>query len=130
MDPGVLKSIPLFASLSDGEREHVARLADEVDVPAGKHLIEEGEIGWEFFVLESGAAEVRIGDEVVATLGAGDFFGEVALREEEHRRTASVATTEEATLIVMTGQAFRTIEADMPQVAERIQEAVAGYRSA
>ena len=128
MDAARLNAIPLFGGLSRKERELVARLADEVDVPAGKHLIEEGEIGWEFFVLESGAAEVRIGDEVVATLGPGDFFGEVALKEEAHRRTASVSTTEPSVLVVMTGQAFRTVEGDMPEVATKIQEACASYR--
>lgn len=128
MDPSRLSSIPLFESLSKKEREQVARFADEVDVPERKQLIEEGEIGWEFFVLESGAVEVRIGEEPVATLGPGDFFGEVALEDPEHRRTASVVATQPSTLIVMTGQAFRSVEGQMPQVAEKIREAVAGYR--
>jgi len=128
MDAERVKSIPLFADLSPKERELVARHADEVEVEAGRHLIEQGEIGWEFFVIESGAAEVRVGDDSVATLGPGDFFGEVALKEESHRRTASVIATEPSTLIVMTGQAFRTVEGDMPSVAARIREAVERYQ--
>lgn len=128
MDADRVKSIPLFGDLSPKERELVARHADEVEVGAGKQLIEQGEIGWEFFVIESGAAEVKVGDESVATLGPGDFFGELALKDESHRRTASVVTTEPSTLIVMTGQAFRTVEGDMPAVAERIRTAVERYR--
>lgn len=128
MDVDRVKSIPLFAGLSAKERELVARHADEVEVEVGRQLIEEGEIGWEFFVIESGAAEVKVGDESVATLGPGDFFGEVALKDESHRRTASVVTTEPSTLIVMTGQAFRTVEGDMPSVGQRIREAVERYR--
>lgn len=127
MDAERVKSIPLFADLSQRERELVARHADEVEVEAGRQLIEEGEIGWEFFVIESGAAEVKVGDEAVATLGPGDFFGELALKEASHRRTASVITTEPSTLIVMTGQAFRTVEGDMPSVAQRIKQAVERY---
>jgi len=127
MDPARLNSIPLFEGLSKKEREQVARLADEVDVPEGKQLIEQGEIGWEFFVLESGAVEVRTGDEVIATLGPGDFFGELALQDPEHRRTASVVATAPSTLIVMTGQAFRSVEGEMPEVAKKIRDAVAGY---
>ncbi|HEX6261783.1 MAG TPA: cyclic nucleotide-binding domain-containing protein [Actinomycetota bacterium] len=127
MDVERVKSIPLFADLSQSERELVARQADEVEVEAGRHLIEEGEIGWEFFVIESGAVEVKVGDDPVATLGPGDFFGELALKDQTHRRTASVVTTEPSTLIVMTGQAFRTVEGDMPSVAERIREAVERY---
>lgn len=127
MDAERVKSIPLFADLSQRERELVARHADEVEVEAGRQLIEEGEIGWEFFVIESGAVEVKVGDDPVATLGPGDFFGELALKDQTHRRTASVVTTEPSTLIVMTGQAFRTVEGDMPSVAERIREAVERY---
>ncbi|HEX6261762.1 MAG TPA: cyclic nucleotide-binding domain-containing protein [Actinomycetota bacterium] len=127
MDVERVKSIPLFADLSQSERELVARHADEVEVEAGRHLIEEGEIGWEFFVIESGAVEVKVGDDPVATLGPGDFFGEVALKDESHRRTATVVATEPSTLIVMTGQAFRTFEGDMPALAERIREAAERY---
>jgi len=127
MDVDRVKSIPLFADLSAKERELVARHADEVEVEAGRQLIEQGEIGWEFFVIESGAAEVKVGEESVAALGPGDFFGEVALKDESHRRTASVVTTEPSTLIVMTGQAFRTVEGDMPSVGQRIREAVERY---
>lgn len=128
MDAERVKSIPLFVGLSTKERELVARHADEVEVEAGRQLIEQGEIGWEFFVIESGAAEVKVGGDSVATLGPGDFFGELALKDESHRRTASVVTTEPTTLIVMTGQAFRTVEGDMPSVAQRIREAVERYR--
>lgn len=127
MDADRVKSIPLFADLASKERELVARHADEVEVEAGRQLIEEGEIGWEFFVIESGAVEVKVGDDPVATLGPGDFFGEVALKDESHRRTASVVATESTTLIVMTGQAFRTVEGDMPAVAEKIREAAERY---
>lgn len=128
MDAERVKSIPLFADLSHKERELVARQADEVEVEAGRQLIEQGEIGWEFFVIESGAAEVRVGDDAVATLGPGDFFGELALKDQSHRRTASVVTTEPSTLIVMTGQAFRTVEGDLPAVAAKIREAVERYK--
>jgi CRP-like cAMP-binding protein len=127
MDAERLRSIPLFEGLSAKEREHVARLADEVDVQAGKELVVEGEFGWEFFVIESGGAEVRRGDELFRTLGPGDFFGELALISEE-RRTASVTATEASTLIVMTRQAFDTIERELPEVAERLRERFTQYR--
>lgn len=127
MDPDRLKSIPLFESLSGKERAQVARWADEVDVPAGKHLVDEGEFGWEFFVIEEGAAEVKKGEETLATLGPGDFFGELALVEEE-RRTASVVATEPTVVIVMTAQDFRHMERDIPEVTKKIQERIEGYR--
>ena len=123
MDPARLKSIPLFASLSDAERAKVARWADEVEVEEGKHLVDEGRFAYEFFVIEEGSAAVRHGDEVVAELGPGDFFGEIALLEHV-RRTASVVATSPMRAVVMFGRDFRSMENEMPAVADRIKQAV------
>jgi CRP/FNR family cyclic AMP-dependent transcriptional regulator len=123
MDPARLKSIPLFAELSDGEREQVARWADEVDVPEGKHLVDEGKFGYEFFVIEEGTAEVRHGEDKLKELGPGDFFGEIALVEHQ-RRTASVIATSPLRTIVMFGRDFGQMESEMPSVAARIRQAI------
>lgn len=123
MDPARLKSIPLFAELSDREREQVARWADELDVAEGKHLVDEGRFAHEFFVIEEGTAEVRHGDEKVTDLGPGDFFGEIAL-VEHMRRTASVIATTPMRTIVMFGRDFSQMESEMPSVAARIRQAV------
>jgi CRP/FNR family transcriptional regulator, cyclic AMP receptor protein len=123
MDTARLKTIPLFASLSEREREQVAHWADEVDVAEGKHLIDEGQFGYEFFVIEEGNAEVRHGDQTIAQLGPGDFFGEIALIEEQ-RRTASVIATSPMRAIVMFGRDFRQMESELPEVAARIRQAI------
>ena len=123
MDPARLKKIPLFAQLSEREREQVARWADELDVPEGKHLVDEGQFGYEFFVIEEGSADVLQGDTRLAQLGAGDFFGEIALVEEE-RRTASVVATTPMRAIVMTRRDFRQMESEMPSVCAAIRQAI------
>jgi CRP/FNR family transcriptional regulator, cyclic AMP receptor protein len=123
VDAGRLKSIPLFAELSDHERVQVARWADELDVEAGKHLVDEGRFAHEFFVIEEGTAEVRHGDQKLTELGPGDFFGEIALVERD-RRTASVIATTPMRTIVMFGRDFRQMESEMPSVAARIRQAI------
>jgi CRP-like cAMP-binding protein len=123
MDEARLRSIPLFAGLSDRELTELGRCADEVDLEEGKHLIEEGDFAYEFFAIESGTAEVRVGDECIARLGEGDFFGEMALVGNA-RRNATVVATSPMTAIVMTGSAFRQMARDLPAVAERIRAAV------
>jgi CRP/FNR family transcriptional regulator, cyclic AMP receptor protein len=123
MDPARLKSIPLFAELSEREREQVAQWADEVDVAEGKHLVEEGQFAYEFFVIEEGTADVRHGEETISTLGPGDFFGEIALLEHV-RRTASVVATSPMRAIVMFARDFRAMEAELPGVAARIRQAI------
>ncbi len=123
MDPARLKKIALFSGLSDQERQQIGKWADEVEVQEQKHLIEEGQFGYEFFVIEEGKAEVRRGDEVIAELGPGDFFGEIALLEAD-RRTASVIAAEPMRAIVMTRRDFSEMQREMPSVAAQIRQAV------
>lgn len=123
MDAERLKSIPLFDGLSRHERQQVAQWADEVDVEPGKHLVDQGEFPHEFFVIEEGSADVLIDGERIDTLGPGDFFGEIALLEH-HRRTASVIATSSLRAIVMHSRDFGSMEETMPEVAERIREAM------
>ncbi len=127
MDPARLRKLALFAELSDDERQRVARWAEEVEVPVRKHLVEEGELGYEFFVIQEGRAEVRRGDEVIGELGPGDFFGEIALLEE-HRRNASVVASEPMRAIVMTRRDFNEMQAELPSVAAQIRQAVENRR--
>ena len=123
MDHSKLASIPLFEGLGSHELEAIGRFADEVDVRDGEHLIEEGDFGHEFFAIEGGSAAVRHGDELVAELGTGDFFGEQALAGDA-RRGASVVATSPMTAIVMTRSAFRQMRRDFPAVCDRIEAAV------
>jgi CRP/FNR family transcriptional regulator, cyclic AMP receptor protein len=122
MDAAHLMEIPLFAELSKAEREEVARDADEIDVDAGKRLVTEGKLGYEFFVIRTGTAEVIRGDEHVADLGPGDFFGEISLIEGT-QRNASVVASSPTTAIVMTDRDFRRLARTMPSVTDRIHEA-------
>lgn len=123
MDPKRLEGVPLFAGLSQHEREQVARRADTIEIPAGRHLLHEGRLPHEFFVILDGEVEVIHEDQRLATLGRGDFFGEIALIQHG-RRTASVVSTTPATLAVMSPQGFDAVRRELPRVAERIEDAI------
>jgi CRP/FNR family cyclic AMP-dependent transcriptional regulator len=124
MEPHELKSVALFSSLTPDELRFVAKQADAIDVPAGKQLATEGRFAYEFFVIEDGTAEVTRKGAPIATLGPGDFFGEIGLLEAD-RRTASVVAASPMRLIVLTGGAFKWIEREMPRVAARVREEIA-----
>jgi CRP-like cAMP-binding protein len=124
MDPARLKDVPFFSSMSEQDLAAVADQADETSVAAGTVLAREGDLGDEFFVIESGTAEVSRGGAPVAKLGAGDFFGEIALLREE-RRTATVTATSPMVLIVMTGSSFRSLDRSTPEVRETVSKALA-----
>jgi CRP/FNR family transcriptional regulator, cyclic AMP receptor protein len=124
MDPRDVQSIPLFAGLSKDDQKVVAQYADEVDVDAGAVLAQEGRLAYEFFAIKDGSAEVRLGGQRTATLGPGDFFGEIGLLAGD-RRVASVVATTPMSLVVLTGSQLRAIDSRMPGVAERIRSAMA-----
>ena len=115
-----LREIPLFSGLSDRQREQVARWADEVDIKAGKHLVDQGRFAYEFFVIEEGTAEVTHDGDHLTDLGPGDFFGEIGILGDEPR-TATVVAISDMTLIVMTDRDFREMTRSMPEVAETIR---------
>ena len=123
MDEKRLESIPLFAGLSRKERRSVAQRADEVDLEAGREIVRKGEYAYEFFAIEEGTAEVKRGDQHLAELGPGDFFGEMGLIENAPRN-ASVVTRSALTAVVMTGSAFRQIDRELPEVSKKIRKAI------
>jgi len=123
MDASRLQGVRLFAGLSKKELDQVARWTDELSVRQGEELATEGRFAHEFFVIEDGSAEVLKDGERIAELGAGDFFGEIALLETE-RRTATVRATTPMEVIVMFSREFKTMERELPAVADRIRAAI------
>jgi CRP/FNR family transcriptional regulator, cyclic AMP receptor protein len=123
MDEARLREIPLFARLGKKERREVARQGDEVEVDPGRHLVREGEFAYEFFAIEEGTAEVRRGDQLLAELGPGDFFGEMGLIGNVTRNASVVAATP-LRVMVLTGSAFRHIERELPAVSKQIRRAI------
>ena len=115
-----LRTIPLFGSLDEFDLQKIAGWFDERSVSEGVELVGEGAAGYSFFVLVDGTAVVAAGDETLAQLGPGDFFGEGAI-VGGGRRNASVSTTSPAQVLVMFGTEFRRLEQDYPAVAARIE---------
>ncbi len=115
----LLKRVPLFAQCSKKELEQLALVADEIDVKEGTVLTSEGDRGREFFVLVEGTADVRRKGRKVNTMGAGDFFGEIAL-VSERPRTATVTATSPVRLLVVTDRAFRDLMRNLPSIQLKV----------
>jgi CRP-like cAMP-binding protein len=120
----VIAGVPLFAGLSKRELGQIASLADEIDLPAGKVLIREGERGREFFVLLEGEAEVTRKGRKLATRRAGEFFGEIAL-VSKLPRVATVKTREPSRALVIRDVEFRALLGRAPAIAVKVLEALA-----
>jgi CRP/FNR family cyclic AMP-dependent transcriptional regulator len=61
---------------------------------AGEIIFQEGDTGSEFFVIQSGKVEIRLGNRQLGTLGDRDIFGEMALIDTAPRSATAVATTD------------------------------------
>jgi len=120
----LLKRVPLFENCSKSELAAIARVADEVSVPAGRDLTKEGAPGREFVVLVEGAAEVRRKGKVINRLGDGDFLGEIALVADVPR-TATVTTTWPSRLLLLTDRAFRSLLRESPSLQTKVLSALA-----
>jgi CRP-like cAMP-binding protein len=114
---------PLFAGLAEPELRTLAAWFEARSVGPGVRLVGEGASGYSFFLLADGAARVTVGDTEIATLGAGDFFGEFALLGEG-RRQATVTTTTDAKVLVLFGTDFRRLQQAHPAIAEKIEVAM------
>jgi CRP/FNR family cyclic AMP-dependent transcriptional regulator len=119
-----LKRAPLFAGLSRKELEHLAQLADDLEVPAGKVLTRQGDTGREFFVLMDGEVDVVRDGELLGTSGAGDFIGEISILEDMPR-TATVTAKTPVRLFVLTAQSFRSFVEEAPDVENKVLRTLA-----
>jgi CRP/FNR family cyclic AMP-dependent transcriptional regulator len=111
-----LEKMPLFRDVSGRELRDVAARFDDATYLAGHGILTEGMTGPEFFIILDGTASVLIDDQVVATLGPGDFFGEVAALDGGPR-TASVRAETQLRCVTLPVNGLRQFLLDHPVVA-------------
>ena len=118
------RALPIFAACTDEELSEIDTLADELTVTAGRTLIRQGEVGREFIVVVAGTVTVVRDDVVVATLGPGSYFGELALLDE-HPRNATVTAESDLRIRVIDRRAFQTLLDDSPHLTKNLLKATA-----
>ena len=119
-----LRGLAFFEGFSDADLDRVAQLADDVEVEEGELLIDQGRVGQECFVIESGQAEVFVGEEHLVTVGPGSMVGEMALIDRRPRTATVVATTSMA-LLAFDTKAFQKLLSEMPKAEERVHALLA-----
>src|SRR5947199_8099192 len=77
-----LASVPLFAACSRKDLQRIARASDEVQIPEGRALAKQGEVGRECFVLVDGKVKVERNGRKVASLRPGSYFGHLSLLDK------------------------------------------------
>jgi CRP-like cAMP-binding protein len=120
----ILRSVPLFVGLDDGELKAVGGLTTEVDVPAGHELAREETFGDEFYMILDGSVRIHRAGSTIRTLGPGDFLGEIALIDHG-RRTASATAETDCRLLVLGHREFHSLLDVQPDIRVHVLEALA-----
>jgi CRP/FNR family cyclic AMP-dependent transcriptional regulator len=114
-----LRNVPLFTACTNKELETIARATDEITLPAGHVLTDQGQTGREAFIIVDGAATVRRNGKKVATLGKGAVVGELSLLDHGPR-TATVTTDSETTVLVLDQRHFLAVLDDVPAMSHKL----------
>src|SRR5438046_4123581 len=119
----LLRSVPLFASLDDAAVEELCGYLHPIELKGGSSLFRVGDSGDAMYFIESGRVRITVTDAdgrevILASLGHGDFFGDMAMLDG-HGRSADATVTEDSRLAVLTREDFLTfVWSDSPSVLE------------
>lgn len=114
-----LEGIALFHRCTASDLKIVARHTETIQAESGRTIVREGDEGDALFVLLSGTAEVQRGGETVATLGPGDYFGELALLDPAPR-AATVTASSDSELAVLGLRMFRVLLRELPPLGAKL----------
>ena len=125
-----LKRVPLFSDLSQRQLRHLARDFKERSFRPGATIVREGQMsGVDFFVILDGEATVTVRSREVGRLGAGSYFGELALIGERERLSTVTAWTE-VRCLTMASWHFRKFVQANPDVAWKLLQQLVNLLSA
>lgn len=118
----LLRQLPLFIDLPLGELKYLAYTLQNLTLEAGTIVFHEDDLGDRFYIVVSGSLEVIMGmgtpdEKLLATLGPGDYSGEMSLLVPGGKRSASIRTRETSQMLVMTRDAFDELLHRQPHLA-------------
>jgi CRP/FNR family transcriptional regulator, cyclic AMP receptor protein len=114
-----LRSLDLFEDVTDSEAIHLDNLSTESRIPAGRRITREGTGGLEFLVILEGTARVTRGEDFLADLGPGSFFGELALLDGISRGATATALEPMRVMVFNAGE-FSGLIQNVPSVRDKI----------
>ena len=125
-----LRAVPLFSSLAKRELDLLVRQSDSLRYPPRYRVVREGSPGEAFWLVIEGELAVHRGGRQVATLGPGDYFGELAVIDPAPRDATVVASTPVELMVLGRGRFWATVEGSpalmrklMVGLARRLHEA-------
>jgi CRP/FNR family cyclic AMP-dependent transcriptional regulator len=123
-----LRSVPLFAAFSEKQIRRIADAGKQVEFPEGRVVAREDQSGEGFHVILEGRVSVNVHGEERATLGPGQFFGEMSLIDGKPR-SATVTVMEPTTTFSITSWEFHPLLDDADFTKGLLAELAARIRA-
>ncbi len=120
-----LRNVSLFSACSNKDLEKIAKAGDEISMPAGSLIVDQGQTGREAFIVLEGTVTVRRNGKKVASLGSGTVVGELSLLDHGPR-TATVVCETDCTLMLITQRHFSGVLDDVPALSHKLLASLAG----
>jgi len=119
-----LRSVPLFSSCSQKELDKIAKAGDEVRMPAGSLIVDQGQTGREAFVLLEGNVTVKRNGKKITTMGPGSIVGELSLLDHGPR-TATVTCETDCLFLLLSQRTFLGVVDDVPALSHKLLASLA-----
>lgn len=118
----ILKSVPLFQNLTEEEHQTIIAHITMQYFPAHYVLFKQNEAASAMYIIKSGMVRIFDANAERANLGEGDFFGEMALIEDQPRN-ASAETLSDCEIFVLNKEDFSSLLQKSPEIFRKISEA-------
>jgi CRP/FNR family transcriptional regulator, cyclic AMP receptor protein len=118
-----LAALPLFASLSPGQLQTLAKYADEIEVPADTELTHAGKYEGAVFAVVAGSIGIERDGQRVDTIVPGGFFGEIAAIDGGPR-TATGRALEASRVIVLSPRQFNSVLEEASELRAEVMTAM------
>jgi len=124
----MLEKNPLWAGLERKDLQAIVKASEERKFETGNIILGKGEGGVGFYLIMDGSVEVRSDSKIVAKLGPGQFFGEMAVLDNQPR-SADVVAVEPSRCLIVSEWSFKALISENPRIALRmLQELVRRLR--
>lgn len=127
LKPGTLRRIKVFGDMSDGQLERFIQFMEVQQVRQWAEVVHQGEHGDTMYMVLEGEMRVRLmisgKESILATMTAGDFFGEISLFDQGPR-SADVVANKDSVLLKVSAEAFKRLASEAPELATPLLMAI------
>jgi CRP-like cAMP-binding protein len=120
----LLRRVELFSGISTHALGLIADRAVDITFTAGDYIVRQGQVGTGFYLIASGRVRIERGGEVIARLGAGEFFGELSVLDQMPR-TAHVVADEPTVCLALPSWDFTKLLEQNPKITLSVLRVVA-----